>query len=349
MRKPLPQDDLDFVVERTADVWSALHGARLFISGGTGFIGSWLLEVVQHANRVAGSKIETVALSRDPQKAIDYAPHLFAAPGIKLIQGDVASFEVGRQAIDACIHAATDVADLARAGDALRVFDTSVTGTRRVLDFAQANGASRFLLTSSGAVYGVQPAALARTPETFTGAPDPLKMASAYGESKRAAEWLASAYAQQHNGMHVGIARIYALLGPGIPLDGPFAAGNFIRDALAGKQIGINGDGRPLRSYLYMADACIWLLRMLVRGESGAAYNVGSEHEISIIDLARMVEGQCGSALPAAPAAQPANGPAPRYVPDTSKARHALDVDEFTPLELAVSKTINWSRSAVTA
>src|SRR5471032_2882303 len=98
-----------------------------------------------------------------------------------------------------------------------------------------------------------------------------------------------------------------------------------------------------------MADACVWLLRMLVSGESGAAYNVGSEREISIIDLARMVEGQCGSTLPAAPAVQPGSGPAPRYVPDTSKARHALDVDEFTPLELALSKTINWNRSAVTA
>ncbi len=89
MRKPLPPDDLDFVVERTAEVWAALDRARLFISGGTGFIGSWLLEVVQHANRVTGSKIETVALSRDPQKAIDYAPHLFAASGMTVIQGDV--------------------------------------------------------------------------------------------------------------------------------------------------------------------------------------------------------------------------------------------------------------------
>jgi nucleoside-diphosphate-sugar epimerase len=349
MRKPLPQDDLNFVVERTADVWSTLDRARLFITGGTGFIGSWLLEVVQHANRMTGSRIESVVLSRDPRKAVAYAPHVFAASDVRLVQGDVTTFEAARQSIDVCIHAATDVADLTRASDALRIFDTGMTGTRRVLDFALANGASKFLLTSSGAVYGAQPATLARTPETFSGAPDPLKMTSAYGESKRAAEWLTSAYGQQHSALHVTIARIYALLGPGIALDGPFAAGNFIRDALAGKRIGIDGDGRPLRSYLYMADACVWLLRMLVHGARGAAYNVGSEREISIIELARMVESQCGATVLAEPAAHPADGPAPRYIPDTSKARHALGVDEVTSLELALSKTINWNRSAVTA
>ncbi|SOE68857.1 Nucleoside-diphosphate-sugar epimerase [Burkholderia sp. OK233] len=348
MRKPLPREDLDFVIERTANVWSAFDRARLFITGGTGFIGSWLLEVVQHANVVTGSRIEIVALSRDPDRAIGQAPHLFNAAGIALIKGDVTNFEANIGTIDVCIHAATDVADSTKAGDTLRVFDTGVLGTRRVLDFAQANGASRFLLTSSGAVYGAQPATLARTPETFSGAPDTLDAATAYGQSKRAAEWLASAYAL-HSDLRVSIARIFALVGPAIPLDGPFAAGNFIRDALAGRPISIEGDGRPLRSYLYMADACIWLLHVLLAGEHGNAYNVGSEREISIIELARAIESLCGSAVPAVPGLPPKAGPAPRYVPDTAKARKTLNVEEFTPIELALAKTINWNRMAVTA
>lgn len=349
MRKPLPFEDLDLVVERTTDVWSRFDRARLFITGGTGFVGSWLLEVVQHANRTTGSRIETLVLSRDPNKAIATAPHVYNTPGTTLLRGDVMTFDVTPQAVDLCIHAATDVADIARANDAMRVFDTGVTGTRRVLDFAESNGASHFLLTSSGAVYGNQPVTLARTPETFTGGPDPLQIASAYGESKRAAEWLAAAYARHPAGMQVSIARIYALLGPAIPLNGPFAAGNFIRDALAGQPIDISGDGRPLRSYLYMADACVWLLRAMLHGDNGAAYNIGSEREISIIELARLIERQCGSTSQAVPMKVAAESPAPRYIPDTSKARDALDVDEFTSLELALSKTINWNRAAVSA
>ncbi|AFT84797.1 NAD-dependent epimerase/dehydratase family protein [Paraburkholderia phenoliruptrix] len=348
MRKPLPKEDLDLVVERTANVWSAFDRARLFITGGTGFIGSWLLEVVQHANSVMGSRIKIVALSRDPDTAAARAPHLFKTTDVTLIKGDVADFQASVGTIDVCIHAATDVANLEKASDTLRVFDTGVLGTRRVLEFAKANGASRFLLASSGAVYGAQPATLERTPETFLGAPDTLDVSTAYGQSKRAAEWLASAYAL-HDDLHVTIARIFALVGPAIPLDGPFAAGNFIRDALAGRQIAIKGDGRPVRSYLYMADACVWLLHILLAGERGNAYNVGSESEISIVRLARIIESLCGSVRRAVPDIAPKAGPAPRYVPDTAKARKAFNVEEFTPLEVALAKTINWNRMALTA
>lgn len=348
MRKPLPRDDLDTIVEQTPDVWSRFARARLFITGGTGFIGSWLLEAIQHANRVHNSGIEVVALSRDPDKARASAPHLYNDPRITLIKGDVNRLEAASGHIDVCIHAATDVGDPSKTSDALLTFDTTVLGTRKVLDYARENGASHFLLTSSGAVYGKQPATLARTPETFEGAPSPLDVGAAYGQGKRAAEWLASTYAELHP-MHVSIARIYALLGPGLPLDGPFAAGNFIRDALAGRSIAINGDGRPVRSYLYMTDACAWLLRLLVSGERGQAYNVGSEHEINIVDLARDIERLCGGTISAQPRISASKGPPPRYVPDTAKIRRTLNVKESISLEAGLVKTINWNRMAATA
>lgn len=348
MRKPLPTDDLDFIVERTHAVWSSLGHARFFITGGTGFIGSWLLEAIQHANRTLGVGIEAVVLSRDPDRARAMAPHLYDDHSIQLMRGDVMSFETARAgAIDACIHAATDVADPSKAGDALRAFDTGVVGTRRVLDLAQASSAKHFLLTSSGAVYGRQPSMLAHMPETYAGAPSPLDSASTYGQTKRVTEWLASVYAGE-SALHVSIARIYALVGPAIPLDGPFAAGNFIRDALAGRQIAIQGDGRPLRSYLYMADACVWLLNVLLFGERGQAYNIGAEREVSILELARMIEALAGSTTLAIPARAPGPGPAPRYVPNTTKARETLGLRETFSLEQALSRTINWQRNAVT-
>jgi nucleoside-diphosphate-sugar epimerase len=348
MRRPLPSDDLDLIVEQTLDVWSTFARARLFITGGTGFIGSWLLEAIQHANRVHDSGIEVVALSRDPDKARASAPHLYNDRYITLTQGDVNRLEAALGHIDVCIHAATDVGDPSKTSDALLTFDTAVLGTRKVLDVAREAGASHFLLTSSGAVYGRQPATLARTPETFEGAPTPTDVGAAYGQGKRSAEWLASAYAELHR-IHVSIARIYALLGPGLPLDGPFAAGNFIRDALAGRSIAINGDGRPVRSYLYIADACVWLFRLLASGERGHAYNVGSELEINIIDLARAVERLCGSTASAQPRMPAGVGPPPRYVPDTAKIRGTLNVKEFTSLEAGLAKTINWNRMAATA
>src|SRR5690349_10321262 len=100
MRKPFPREDLDMVVSQTADFWSTFRGARLFITGGTGFVGSWLLEVVQHANRIADSRIEVLALSRDPQKALDHAPHVFGSSDITLIRGNVLDFDENSGAFD---------------------------------------------------------------------------------------------------------------------------------------------------------------------------------------------------------------------------------------------------------
>ncbi|NVO08316.1 MAG: NAD-dependent epimerase/dehydratase family protein, partial [Rhodoferax sp.] len=176
-----------------------------------------------------------------------------------------------------------------------------------------------------------------------------LQTAAAYGNGKRAAEWLAANHAAQ-TGCAVSIARIFALLGPGMPLNGPFAAGNFVRDILGGQPIRIQGDGRPMRSYLYVGDLVVWLLRILESGASGQAYNVGSEQAISIRDLAQGVAQAAGvdARLEIASSAAPQTLP-PRYVPDTRKARHELQLAESTPFQAALTKTLQWNRQAMTA
>lgn len=349
----LPHDDLDLALSLTPGFWSRFGGARLFITGGTGFIGSWLIQTIQRANDTLGSRIAIVALSRDPQRVRRSAPQVFERPDVQLVAGDVVSFTgpVGR--FDLCIHAATDVGDPGNTADPLLTFDSIVSGTRRVLDLAQAQGVSRFLLTSSGAVYGPQPPDLERISEHYPGAPDPQQVLAAYGNGKRAAEWLACAYTAQagREGLEATIARIFALVGPGLPLDGPFAAGNFIRDVLRGSPIRIQGDGRPVRSYLYMADLCVWLLRILESGGTGQAYNVGAEQPVSIQELANQIVQASGTSVPVEigkPSSANAALP-PRYVPETGKARQSLDLRVFTQLPLALSKTLQWSRLAMTS
>lgn len=349
MSNLLPTVDLDLVLSLTPGFWSRYQGARLFITGGTGFIGNWLIQTVQRANDVLDSHIELIALSRDPQNALDRRPEVFRRDDIHLMGGDITSFTAPNGPLDLCIHAATDVANPNRASSELHLFDSIVNGTRRVLDMAQQKGVSRFLLTSSGAIYGTQPPDMTHVPEDYEGAPDTQLLSAAYGHGKRAAEWLSCAYAAQGS-LQATIARIFALVGPGIPLNGPFAAGNFIRDVLAKEPIVIEGDGRPVRSYLYMADLCVWLFRLLESGQSGEAYNVGSESSISILDLATQVSHIAGMHSPIE-VRRPGNAttlPA-RYVPDTSKAQQQLQLQEFTSLRSALQKTLDWNRSAVAA
>jgi dTDP-glucose 4,6-dehydratase len=304
---------------------------------------------MQRANDRGLSRIKLVVLTRDVHRARQQAPHMFERADTTLVAGDVVDFTAQLGALDLCIHAATDVGDSGKSVDPRKLFDSIVLGTRRVLDFAEAHGVSRMLLASSGAVYGTQPPTLERLPENYAGAPDPLLPALGYGNGKRAAEWLACSSANQ-GGVNVTIARIFALLGPGMPLNGPFAAGNFIRDVLAGDAIRIQGDGRPLRSYLYMSDLVVWLLRMLESGASGDAYNVGSEHAISIRELAQGIAltAQTEAKLEINQSCDPRTLP-PRYVPDTRKARQALQLAESTPLHVALTKTLQWNRTAMTA
>ena len=344
-----PAEDLDFVLSQTPEFWSRFGGARLLITGGTGFIGSWLVQTLQRANYRLGSGLELVVLARNPDRARQQHPFVFDRADTRLVQADISQALPPLGPLDMCIHAATDVGDLGKAGNPLQQFDSIVGGTRRVLDMAQAGGAKRFLLVSSGAIYGPQPTDLERIHETYTAAPSTLLQAQAYGNGKRAAEWLACAYAAQtaQTGLEASIARIFAVVGPGLPFNGPFAAGNFIRDALAGKTITIQGDGQPLRSFLYMSDLCIWLLRILGVGQSGEAYNVGGQHAVSIATLAQQVVAAADTATPIdiRTQAQPDVAP-PRYLPDTSKARQALNLQDYTPLDVALRKTIAWTRAS---
>ena len=281
-------EDLQHVLAHTGADWEELRGQRLLVTGGTGFFGKWLIESFLWANEKLGLGARMLVLSRDPAAFLRKMPHLVGQPGLEFHAGDVATFEFSGGQFSHVIHAATAASALLNAEAPLTMVDTIVAGTRRTLDFARRCGARKFLLTSSGAVYGQQPAGIDHVGEEYLGGPDPLVPASAYGEGKRLAEHLCCLYARCY-GMEVKISRGFAFVGPYLPLDAHFAVGNFIRDALAEGPVMVGGDGSPLRSYLYAADLAVWLWKILFHGISCRAYNTGSDREISIAELARTV------------------------------------------------------------
>jgi nucleoside-diphosphate-sugar epimerase len=346
MRQPLPEDDLDFILSETEDVWRAMQDARILISGATGFIGSWLVECMLRANDTRDSRITVVALSRDPAEALTKAPHLRSRTDIEWHACDVRDLtHLKPGAVDAVLHAATDVGNGGRTADFMRTFDVCVEGTRQMLNLARGAQARRFLLLSSGAVYGSQPRHLARLPETYVGAPDCLSPTSAYGEGKRAAEWLTATHCADA-GIDSVIGRLFALIGPNLPLNGPFAAGNFIGDALQGRPIQVAGDGTTVRSYIYIADACIWLWKMLMAaGPTCQAFNIGAQEPISIRELAQLVARQVSPAVEVRVAAQaPSLTASPSiYVPDTQSAQEQIGLTIQTPLAQAIHKTLAWN------
>jgi nucleoside-diphosphate-sugar epimerase len=337
---PLDPADLDHVFNATAGLWLELRGQRLFITGGTGFFGCWLLETLAWANKKLDLGASVTVLTRNPDAFRLKAPHLTSDPSVTLHQGDVRSFEFPTGRFSSIIHAAAESGTRLNAEQPLTMLDTIVYGTRRVLNFAIACKARKLLFTSSGAVYGRQPPELTHIPEDSSGAPDTMNPGSTYGEAKRAAELMCRLYSEDHD-LEAKIARCFSFVGPHVPLD--FAVGCFLRDGLGGGPIHVTGDGSPCRSYLYAADLAVWLWTILLRGRPSRPYNVGSEVAISVVELARIVARLLGSDVGVEVAVAPVPGrAAERYVPSTLLARTELGLKQSVDIEESLRRTIAW-------
>ncbi len=334
MSNPLARD-LNHVLEHARSAFEELRGARIFVTGGTGFFGCWLLESFAWACDRLGLNASVTALTRSPEAFRAKAPHLASHPAIRLVEGDVRSYRPDGARFSHVIHAATASAKLGRE-EPLPAIDTIVGGVRNTLDMAVAAGARRYLFTSSGAVYGRQPEDLSHVPEDCGRGPDPLDLRSVYGEGKRVGELLCAAYSRQY-GLECLIARGFAFVGPYLPLDAEFAIGNFIRDCLEGRAIEVR-DGTPYRSYLYAADLAVWLWTILALGRSCRPYNVGSERALTIAELARSVAATLGGKVPDLPDRHAGT----RYVPSTSRARTELGLAEWIDLPEAIRRTAAW-------
>jgi dTDP-glucose 4,6-dehydratase len=326
------EQDLAAIDKALAPLWPRLAGARIFMTGGTGFIGRWMLEALARS----GVDAEVTLLSRDPGGFNARLPRF--AGRFRFVAGDATSFTAPVADYTHVIHAATDASAALNANDPRRMFDTIVHGTRRALDFAMDCNAVRFCFLSSGAVYGAQPQHVSHVPEDWRGGPDPCDPLSAYGEGKRAAESLCAIFAKQF-GLDVVNARIFALLGPLLSLDAHFAAGNFIRDAMQGRTIRVTGSGEAVRSYLYAADLAVWLWTLLIVGKPGTVVNMGSEEAVSIADLARRTATLLGG-----PGVEILGEPDPgwnpgRYVPSNARARAELGVVPTIGLDDAIRRT----------
>jgi nucleoside-diphosphate-sugar epimerase len=340
---PLPKCDLEHVYVHTQDLWEEARGKSIFITGGTGFFGVWLLETICYVNDRLDLRLKATVLTRYAACFLEKCPHLRKRNELNFIEGDVRNFDFPDGKFSFVIHAATEASAKMNEEEPDKMLSCIIDGTRRVLEFAAQCGVKKMLVTSSGAVYGKQPPNLTHIPENYSGAPDPTLCSSAYGEGKRVSEHLSVVHAKNY-GYEVKIARCFAFVGPHLPLDGTFAIGNFIRDALARQPIQVGGDGSPMRSYLYAADLAIWLWTLLFKAPSGIAYNVGSNEDISIRQLAQVVADGVGKGLPVHVAqALDSQRPLLRYVPNVDRAKNDLGLSKTVSLLDAIQRTHDWN------
>lgn len=333
-------------VEGQTELRQALALKNIVVTGGTGFLGSWIAETVAALNDEYQLGITLVLYARGVREWAQKYPHLAERPDIRLQMQDVRSqFEFPRNT-HFVVHAAGIPNNRVHASDPLRVQQTTLQGLNNALEAAtQLDGLVRFLNVSSCLVSGKPDRAGALHENEYFALPcDQLH--TVYLEAKRAAESLAAVYRSQYR-MPVSTIRPFTFAGPYQEIDRPWAINNFMRDVLTGSDIRIHGDGSARRSYLYGSDAACWTLAALTRGQDGATYNVGSPQAISHLQLAQLI---CDRA---ATRSQVVLNTAPNksarlddLFPDTTRTQASLGVEPTCSLESTVDKTWRWYRTA---
>lgn len=295
---------------------------RILITGGTGFFGKSILD---YFSRTTCDFAFTV-LSRRGLPFSWTRTNKCVCPSISQILADVRTFDVGSTHFDYVIHAATpartDVPD-----DEMR--SIILDGTANAILQAKKCGARKFMMISSGGVYGAN----FTRPISETDEPHPCTV---YGQAKLAAEQIAI-----NSGLHVLLPRCFAFVGRHLDRSAHFAIGNFICDALSEQDIVIKGDGSPIRSYLYADDLVEWLFTILERGASGRIYNVGSNEAIPIGNLALLVRDLLNSSSNVQILGRSIPGAANCYLPDVQRAKHELGLVPKTNLKEAILASIS--------
>jgi nucleoside-diphosphate-sugar epimerase len=335
-------NDLTYISGRT-DI-DYFRNARIFITGATGFFGIWLLETFAWLNDNFGTNIHILGLSRDPASFLaGKGAHLRRRSDVEMIAGDLANLpDPGPVSI--IIHAASEANLTASPEWAHAHLHGTIAGMQRLLAIAEKYEIKGFLLTTSGAVYG-------QLGDRFEGGQwkegpskieDLTSERSVYGHGKRLCE-IMLAVDGARLGYQAAIARCFAFVGPHLPLSANYAIGNFIRDAIAQRDIVINGDGTPVRSYLYAADLVVWLLAILSRGRTGVPYNVGGAEPVSIAELAQVVAQYAQKPVNVFVKGTPGRGLANVYVPCVERAVAELRLGPDVSLKDSIQKTIEWA------
>lgn len=284
--------------------------------------------LIQHCRQIEENDI--VILSRHPQKRIKEFPSLWKDKRIEFLRGDVRDFEFPDGNFDYIFHGAATSSKIIPDDEMMSVV---IDGTKHVLEFALQNTRlSNLLYVSSGAVYGDK----FNVPMSEHFLCEPL---SVYGRSKLEAEKLCL-----DSGIPCSIARCFAFVGEYLPLDAHFAIGNFIRDCLNNQAIVIKGDGRPIRTYLYSGDLALWLWMILIHGEHGRVYNVGSDRMISITALAEIVRKIARTSNEIQILSPLSTEPPHCYAPNISRARCELGLQAEISLEEAIRLTFEHHR-----
>ncbi|MGO4972189.1 NAD-dependent epimerase/dehydratase family protein [[Clostridium] aminophilum] len=271
--------------------WEKLKGKSIMLSGATGLLGSFLIDVIMEKNVSDGLKCTVYALGRNEQKARDRFSTFFDDPKFVFISYDVKN-KLERDDldnIDYVLHLASNTHPMQYSTDPIGTITTNIIGLQNMLEFSVEHHAIRFAFASSNEIYGENRGDVEFFCEDYCGYIDSNSMRAGYPESKRCGESLCQAYKAQ-KGLNIVILRFTRSYGPTMLMSDTKAISQFIKKGIAGEDIVLKSTGTQYYSYQYMADSVSGLLTALLKGNNGEAYNIAEEHsDIMLKDLAEVI------------------------------------------------------------
>lgn len=275
--------------------WNQLQNKSILISGATGLIGSFLIDVIMKRN-TEGLNCKVYALSRNRQKAEKRFTYCWEDENFCHISHDINQTleETEITKADYVIHLASNTHPVAYAMDPIGTIWTNIIGTDNMLKFAERCGAERAAFVSSNEIYGENRGDTEKFDESYCGYIDSNTMRAGYPESKRCGEALCQAYRRQKN-LDIVIPRLTRSYGPTLLDTDSKAMSQFIHKALQGEDIVLKSAGTQYYSYTYVSDAVAGLLTVLLCGKDGEAYNIADEaSDIMLKDLAAIIAETVG-------------------------------------------------------
>ncbi len=291
------ENDLTYICEHLAEELTRLSGRNLLITGGAGFLGHYLVQAALHWNRTngRGRPIRVTVYDSYVRGVPAWLERLQGNSQLRLVRHDMTAALPGTiDDFQYIVHAASIASPTYYRKYPIETMDANVNGLRALLEYARQrknknNPVEGFLFFSSSEIYGDPAPESIPTPETYRGNVSCTGPRACYDEAKRFGETLCVNFADQHQ-LPVKVARPFNNYGPGLKITDRRVLPDFVRDILAGRDIVLLSDGSPRRTFCYVADAVIGYYKILVKGRSGEAYNIGVESpEISMAELAEMV------------------------------------------------------------
>lgn len=347
----MDKKQIDFLKKDCADAasWSLrmldeLKNQKIYVAGGTGFIGSWIAEFVAFLNDNHQFNTSLVILARNTDSFKNEKKHLATRSDIQFISRDIRNINELPKDTSYIIHAAASPDNRNHVSNPIETIATITKGTNNLIDSAfKLPNLKKFLYLSSGQVFGKSVTKNELITEFDFGPLDCNKITSIYPEAKRLAESTCCAYASQYK-LPIVIARPFSFIGPYQSLSKPWAINNFINDALNNKTIRIIGNGEPIRSFMYPADLVVWILKILVSGKTNTAYNVGSPFGISLKDVAEKIVHIAQTNVNIDIKFN--NNDSYRFVPDITLCENELGLKINYEVEDTIRRSIAWFKLA---